>query len=360
MRQKDDKEIGASACGPTSVAMLLRYYFQNSNINLQEVYHSGTQLITYDGPASSYLNVSFQKPNTGLDRVAKDAREFYRGTYSGMDVNNMRRYLDRTWGVVLGEPLTINGVYREIVNGPLLGRVYGHGNIGWGHFVVIRGIDEKGTPTDRTDDVIYINDPNDIWESWDTSGNNKAIAYNIFFSAPKANVCAACTSAWFREAYTFSPTEQSMGERNHVIVVDTGHNGIEGNVSAHRLDLDNPSLWKLKVQSGGDFYTPNNGETNRAARWTPRIALSGFYEVSVRYKADPLSSRAVNYTVYTPSSSTTVPQANVLIDQYAVSETWRSSIISRSVYLAAGSYIRATGIAAGTNIDAVKLRRIPQ
>lgn len=52
----------------------------------------------------------------------------------------------------------------------LLGHVYAHGNSSWGHYVVIRGINENNTPADRTDDTIYINDPYGSWNSaWDTA-----------------------------------------------------------------------------------------------------------------------------------------------------------------------------------------------
>ena len=43
--QLNYQNIGESACGPTSVAMLLRFYFPNSGIDMPEVYHSGTQNI---------------------------------------------------------------------------------------------------------------------------------------------------------------------------------------------------------------------------------------------------------------------------------------------------------------------------
>ena len=367
LRQTDYANIRESACGPTSVAMLLRHFYPRASIDMPEIYHSGTQDYSYAGAAIGYKNISVAKGKTGTDPGLSSVDKMYWPNYSnanstGMVIDNIKKYLSRTWGIQTSS-LDENGVYAQIKNGPLLGHVYGHGNPNWGHFVVIRGIDDHGTPNDRTDDVIYINDPYDSWSSaWDTGGQNKAIPYAKFFhGASDCNGLAACSGAWFRDALSFTlPETEDL--RQGVVVVDTGHNGIEGDVSSHRLDLDDTSKWTLTVGGGGDWYTPNAGETNRAARWTPRILVEGYYEVTVRYLASSANSASVQYTIYTPPvvGAPASLVAGAAINQYTLGSNWSVSTIASRVYLRAGSYIRVSGVAAGTNIDAIKLKLIPQ
>lgn len=57
-----------SACGPTSVTMLLSFYYPYSDIDMPEVYHAGVQTYNFNsGPAHSYRNVSFAKGVSGTD-----------------------------------------------------------------------------------------------------------------------------------------------------------------------------------------------------------------------------------------------------------------------------------------------------
>src|SRR5690349_3341202 len=59
LRQRDYTGIGESACAPTALAMILRFYYPNSNIDVREIYHAGLQLYGYDGPALGYRNLSW-------------------------------------------------------------------------------------------------------------------------------------------------------------------------------------------------------------------------------------------------------------------------------------------------------------
>ena len=57
-RQSDFVGFGESACGPTSLSMILKYYFPYSQINPGQVYHSGTQAYKYNGPVIYYKNLT--------------------------------------------------------------------------------------------------------------------------------------------------------------------------------------------------------------------------------------------------------------------------------------------------------------
>ena len=369
LKQKDYANIGESACGPTSVAMLLRYFYPNSGIDMPEIYHSGTQNYTYEGPASGYKNVSIQLSDPGLGIVDKAYRNNYNVASTAMVIERMENYLLNTWGIDKSN-LSEDGVYAQIKNGPLLGRVWGHGYYrsdedNWGHYLVIIGIDDRGTPS-RSDDIIYVHDPYDVnWGSWDVkpdgsrfSGKNRAIPYSQFFgnSSKPCGSGRTCTTPWFREARQLVlPFSETAEQRQGIMVVDSGNNGIEGNSSIHRFDLDDSSKWTLYVGKGGDWYYPNAGESGRAARWTPKITTSGWYEISARYRANGTSSTAVRYDVYSPIGTI---MAGASINQYSKTPAWGSSTIATWVYLSPGVYIKATGIAAGTNIDAIRLKLI--
>ncbi len=225
LRQTDyGKAMGESACGPTSVAMLLRFYYPNSGIDMPEIYHSGTQTYQYrdqyynGGPADGYKNVSWASGKTGTDyklsQVTTDA--YYIGEYAGMTQSYMLNYLESIWGIDTKVLYSIDDVYSAIQNGPLLGHVYGHGNSSWGHYLVIRGIDNMGTAI-RTDDYIIVNDPYDVWNSsWDTSGNNKRIKYAEFFVSG-----ARYGGRWFRDAVQLTPFDTAE-QREYSLIVDTG------------------------------------------------------------------------------------------------------------------------------------------
>jgi hypothetical protein len=161
LAQRNYPNIGESACGPTSLAMLLRYYFPNSGVDMRELYSSGLQSYGYQGPATGYCNVSFAKGYTqdpGLGIVPTEFKGYFSGSYSGnRGLSTMQAYVDRVWNVASTYIMSVDQLYSALSRGPVLGHVYRHGNTSWGHYVVIRGIDDRGT-TSRADDIILLND----------------------------------------------------------------------------------------------------------------------------------------------------------------------------------------------------------
>jgi hypothetical protein len=340
--------IRESACGPTSVAMLLRFYFPNSHIDMPEIYQAGTQTYSYHGPAIGYKNISFAGKDGGKNHVDANYRSYYSGNYSGMTLSAMEKYLQNIWGIKTKKLYSVNEVYSAIRNGPLLGHVYGHGNGDWGHYVVIRGIDEKGTAS-RNDDTIYINDPYDVWNStWDNGGKNKALSYSTFF------VKGRYANAWFRDAIQFTPNETAE-QRKYTVVVDTGHNAFAGgNSSQHQFHLQhvngNYDNWKYYYGGGGDWYYPT--KAGYAARWTPHLSKKGYYQVSVKFRGDNESGN-VTYTIY---DSQDTQLKSITVNQYKSSSEWTYQIIAEPILLENGAYVRASNISADTNVDAVKFK----
>ncbi len=363
-----------SACGPTSVAMLLQYYYPNSQIDMPVIYHAGTQMYTYNsGPAIGYRNLSFvtNLGDTGIDEIAPDYQMYVgnQGDSRG-NIDYISSYLNNIWGIQnAGIALGENGVYEKIEEGPLLCRVYAHGNTVWGHFVVVKGIDNNDTPAYRGDDTIYIHDPyNNGWGSWDTDGQDKSIIYQDFFTDAQKR-CGTdsngsplyCYEPWFRYAYQLTPQDSPI-ESLYSLIVDTGHNDFEGYGNPHVFTLFNEAeetlagepVWKFYYGSGGDWYYPT--ESGQSARWTPNIAVSGYYRVEIRYRADNYSG-TVGYEIFDANNISLV---SVDINQNNPTDEWRNSIISNSVYLENGCYVEAYNIPSGTNIDAVKFTFLHQ
>ncbi|MBF0344785.1 MAG: VCBS repeat-containing protein [Nitrospirae bacterium] len=240
-------------------------------------------------------------------------------------------------------------VYNAIQQGPLLGHVYAHGNTDWGHYVVMRGIDQKGTPNDRSDDIIYINDPYDVWNStWDTSGNNKAVKYKELFDRG-----ARYGGKWFRDAVALSPNRSYTGRLN-TVVVDTGNNDFGGNTTksnVFQIDTPNATLadgsyvWRFYYGPQGDWYYPK--EVGHSVRWTPNLLVDGNYELLVRYYGDHTQNN-VQYDIYGDTSGTLLSSRT--IDQ-RVQGRHTESIGTYN--LKKGAYVRVDNVPVDCNIDAI-------
>ena len=343
-----------SACGPTSLAMLLRYFFPNSGVDMPEIYHSGVIAYSYNsGPASIYRNISCAGKDSCFGSINQANRSYYTGISAnypvGMSENYGEAYLNNIWNIRTHVLTAIDQVYDAIQSGPLLGHVYGLGNSNYGHYLVIRGIDMKGT-SNRSDDEVIVNDP----YKWNKNFNGNAyrVSYNDFFVRVSGGV------AWFRDAVQLIPNE-SVSQRTYTVVVDTGNNNFEGNSNVNIFALDSKDekdskgnfVWKFYYGQGGDWYFPD-GKSGLKATWKPRIASNGNYQVSVKYKADK-ESGTVTYSIYN-SSGKLLQSTDV--NQYNLQASWKDNVIADNIYLENGYYVQAWNIPSGTNIDAVKFK----
>jgi hypothetical protein len=332
--------------------MIVKYYYPNPNIDLKDIYHSGTQFYKYTGPLAQYKNVSSMHPTSLLDNwpLPSPACTYFgdkyctnSSVYTGSSPAGITNYLSSSWGFQTGTLNTADSVYAELRAGrPVIARVYGLGNANYGHFLVVRGYEDNDTPNVFTDDIIYVNDPYDTGWSRTVSGRNRAITYSDFF------VRTSNGSPWFREAISIS-TQSPFAERQNTALVDISnstHGG--GNNSFHTFSVSDPSQWTYYYDGiGHDWTYPKI--SGQAARWTPKLPSAGVYDVYAQYMADPQSGD-VAYSVYSPDGGLL---KQTTVSQYSSSQNWKKTLIAQSVSLVDGSYVRASSIPVNSNIDQV-------
>jgi Peptidase_C39 like family len=354
-QRNGDAGTQESACAPTSIAMIVKYYFPNSALDLKDVYHSGTQNYVYSGPLALYANVSNMPSSTLIDNWPKPSPEcsFY-NTYSnncsdaaiftGSTNAAVNNYLTNTWGFTVQAANDAASVYAQLRAGrPLIGHVYALGNRSYGHYLVIRGYDDNNTPQNLSDDTIYVNDPYDTGWSRLTSGRNRAISYNDFFVATQTG------TPWFRDAYALI-APSNVADRANTVVVDIAHSiHGGGNNASHSFSVTDPTAWRYFYDGKGNDWAYTTSD-NQAARWTPQLAAGGLYDVYVKYMADATSGN-VTYTLH---NSNGAALQTLTISQTAQSTAWKSTRIAQGVALSPGAYLRATNISRNTNIDTIQ------
>lgn len=361
INQLTETEIGESACGPTSIAMLLSYYYPNfpNNANsLKEVYHSGLQGYTYNsGPAAGYRDLSFQWPNDGfglldnypgpIDGSTEKFRDYYDdGEYSGMRQSPAApNYLNQIWGgESYGGAATFEDVVKKIKKGPLVMSI--HNSLTTGHFIVLRGYDEGDKPyPDTSDDMFYINDPYP-WDSLskdDVSGENKSVKYSTLQSWYKGNII------------TLTPVLSEF-QRKYTIVVDN-NKVIVDNIDA--LDTAGKYIWReFYGEPGGDWLYSDETDKSKThwAKWTPTLVDNGdgYYNITAIFY-DNNAGDDVEYIVYRKDNSeigrATVKQKNT--------GDWRNENLGM-FYLAKAEepYVKINNVPVDFNIDAMRFERI--
>ncbi|WP_438000362.1 C39 family peptidase [Sorangium sp. So ce185] len=355
LRQLDYAGIGESACGPTSLAMILRYYYPTSFIDVPEIYHAGFQSYGYKGPAVGYRNISWGAGVTadpGDTAIPAGYKDYYkRRGYSGALREAMVRYLNHVWGMQTTDLYSEDALYSALAAGPVIGHVYANGDSAAGHYLVILGIEDQGTPS-RDDDAVIVNDPYDGWAGIAEGGQGKAISHHDFFVRGRDG------SRWFRDAIQLFPNEPAE-QRAYTVLVDTGNNPTSGNAARNVFQVDDVNdaidgtsdlVWWTYYGPMGNWYYPN--EANRAARWTPRLEAGGMFEVSTKFVGDP-ESGTVTYRVYNASGAEIATET---VDQHRSSMETGWAVIASSVELTNGAYVRATDISPGTNVDAIKFK----
>lgn len=332
-----DSSYKGAACGPTSMAMLLRFYYPNSNIDMPEIYNAGIQGYYKDVVSNQYSPVYL-----GMTHFDKTER-----TKPSAGVN----YLTPIWGLNVEKTRdwNIDDIYQKIKHSPLMVYVALGGNRKWGHFLILRGIDTRGT-SNRTDDKIYVNDPNNDWRETGNFGENKIFTYDEFFG----------NNGWFKTAsrapyaISFSP-KYPESEREYTVVVDNGNYDFGGNsiYNSFSLDDNNSRDWRFFYHYGSWHYPRTD---TRIARWTPTLSRTGRYQVSVRFKADKVSGN-VTYKIYDVNGRLLDTS---FVNQKSNSAQWKNVVLANSIYLSNGSYVRASQIAKDTNIDSIMFKYLGQ
>lgn len=338
IKQLDYQDIGESACAPTSITMLLKYYFPNSRIDVPEVYHSGMQGYRYEGPASGYMNVGFAAGDmpgingfSDSDKVDDEYEKYYfsrlSGWYSGlMSPSEAAEYLNSIWGgISYGGDATFNDVIDEIKQRPLILNINYNDNPKYGHYIVLRGYDDKDTDS-ILDDKFYVNDPYTKWAGR-PNGNNREFDYHTI-------------SGWFKgRIIKFNPKLKSE-ERQYTVVVDNDNVQIE--------DKNNEVVWQEWYGPGNWFY-PN--ESGYWAIWKPYLIKDGNYKIYINFKKD-FSQTSVDYSLY---SKLGTPLKNLTIDQKGAG--WASTYFG-CFYLENGAYLKVEDVPINCNIDSARFEYI--
>jgi hypothetical protein len=166
--------------------------------------------------------------------------------------------------------VSISRVIEEIKNRPLLLNVKeAAGFDSVGHWIVLRGYDDNGTPEDYNDDKFYINDP---WTSTKVpNGENREITYAHLNRIFNKNIIT----------YIPNPT-QTEEQRKYTVLVDNGFiqdicpspaGNFEANLNA--LDEHGAHIWLEYYNSAyGDWIYPTKSEwpiskmdANRISEW---------------------------------------------------------------------------------------------
>ena len=330
------ESIGESACAPTCLTMLLQYYYPNSGVNVPEIYHSGIQGYSYHGPAPGYKNVSFQPPDPGLNIVDKQFRSFYSGDYSGLASPEAAAcYLKYIWGGQSygGNALFNEKVINEIRKGPLILNIRYNNKPAWGHYILLRGYDDGGTPTNYSDDKFYVNDPYTKWPGH-PNGENREFDY-------------VTLSSWYKgRIITFEPT-LSQEQAKYTVVVDNTHVQLD---DIDAKDANGTYIWWEYYGPGngscrGDWYYPK--KEGHWARWNPNFLVDGIYKIYMIFRKDQKQSN-VNYVIYKPNGE---PIEVVTISQKG--EGWCTANLG-SFSLKKGSYVQIDNVPAQCNVDAIR------
>ena len=308
--QMDYEVIGGCACGPTSITMLLHYYFPHSGIDVPEVYNSGIQDYTYHRPATNY------EPEC-----------------AGMYSDAAAHYLNTIWG---GQSESRDADLAEVVNeiksGPLILNVWHF----WyedgvekrsGHYVVLKGYNDNNTP-DYKDNVFYVNDPAKSQPgSWD---------YDEFLKRRDGKP----------RIITFKPT-LSEEQRKYTVVVDNDRVQLD---DINAKDADGNYVWQryygwADSPCRGDWYYPIEG--GHRAKWIPNLPVDGNYEIHAIFRKDNKQSD-VTYTIYAPDNSML---GQKVVDQKG--EGWTDENLG-IFPLVKGSYVRVDNVPAQCNVDAIR------
>ena len=361
LRQTDYPDCGESACGPTSIAMIIRYYYPNSKVSGYDIYRMGTQGYKYyvntitGAPAKGYRNVGFAEDangnliDTGLNNVPDEFKKYYHGTYSGMTRSAGVRALGYWGGDVSDEGgCDMSRVIEEIRIRPLLLNVNKAAGIDvLGHWIVLRGYDDNGTKDVKGDDKFYINDP--YTSKTYPNGEKREIAYNYLQSMFKGTII------------TYIPDKDLTEEqRLYTVLVDNGfnqniHPSAAGkfevsNIDA--LDVNGKYIWlEYYNPACGDWMYPN--ASGQSAVWTPVLAISGHYAIYVNYYADP-TQNIVRYGIY-DSNNNLLGSKEV---NQSISPFNQNNGFIGEFNLENGCYVKVEDMPANCNADIVKFEYI--
>jgi len=357
---EESDSISRSTNLAACVAMLLQYFYPNSDVDVLDVYRSGIQSYQYDGPAIGYKNVGFNPFDLGFEVLSDEFKdEMGRGKYYSnrgegqwssdiASLDEVEQYLELWWGECTIDSPAFSSIVEEIKVRPVIIKV--KYNLETETYLLLKGYDDKST-SDTSDDVFYAYDPFRGWkiikgDSWEVQSDGKAL------------FDYATLSGWYSAAsnnkrISFYP-DLNKSERRHSFVLDN-----------HSVELDNIAaksgdnyLWKEYYGSGNWFYPIEAGHW---AKWSPNISKSGYYNLSVVFKGDNNPYTGDITLAISAADHYSSNAMSVSINYNSSSGFQKVSIPGRYFFEkehADISYIKINNVPANCRIDAVRFEYV--
>jgi hypothetical protein len=263
-----DMGLGNVACGPVSTTMLYRYFFPNSNLDTKSVYPFTQVVNPYEGSIANYKNVDGAASIEYINRYAQ---------FSGISGLSDGTRIDN-----------VDTIYAHLENGPMLASVWTVYNpnatilSNTGHFIVITGVDNKGT-LKKTDDIFIINDPNP-WVNGFNGQARKVPFCDLFIEHPDCKQVKHSDVYYrFRSAWAAS-SSMTQEQRNYSTLVSTGNFFVN---ESNKLNFGNPNNFNLYRGLGSFRSFPTID--NQSAFVKPWLTREGLYQVIISQFQDPSS-----------------------------------------------------------------------
>jgi hypothetical protein len=273
------KTIGNAACSDCALTMMMDYFYLNGNASTISTYPFTKDVPAYDGPISNYSNTVGPASVTCLNRLLSMFE------VNGVSDNSAITDTDAILSLLENQPLlfSVYAVYKS--DGSLLSDS--------GHFMVLSGWKNNGTPT-KSDDTLLVNDPYSAWES-NFNGQNREIPFCDLFIQREdcTNVAHAGVYYKFRRAFNFNFTDKPE-ERQYSTVVTSGN---YSDSVKNKISFSDVTKWN--VYRGSCSYRFYALEDNQTAIITPWLTVEGEYEIQINHYQDPTSNpnKKASYSV---------------------------------------------------------------
>jgi len=288
------------ACGPTSLAMVLEYYYEHNseNIDGETIYKNGVMggnntdrlLNSYEFHATCGVSASScYSKGTTFGYIAALAKyvKLNQTIHDGNSIIGLDCSVKSGSGVTESE--FESNLKKWIINGPI---VISTKLISGGHFVVIKGITETG--------MFVVNDPygnprkSNYYNCNHLSGENIELEYGkdytILNGAPGGSIFLVGSGA-----IVFSCSEELKEILKDVYI-------IEDDVRHSSFDISGMSnCWYYYLLSSstpmGFHYIKSNSAPTVTALWKPNLYADGYYDVYIGVYLYSTNSEVVNYYI---------------------------------------------------------------